>query len=178
MHLKPHPDAYGTAAIGVHVDVERRGPSILALRYRLTGRITEILLPPPRTPGRVDGLWQHTCFEAFLRPSAAKAYYEFNLAPSGQWAAYRFDDHRTGMQAADGMAPPAIQSRFVADAFEVEALLDLAGLAGPDSRLGLAAVIEEKEGLKSYWALEHPPGAPDFHHRDCFTLEVPPPNPA
>ncbi len=46
-----------------------------------------------------------------------------------------------------------------------------------DWKLALSAVIEETDGTKSYWALRHPPGAPDFHHPDCFalTLEAPPP---
>jgi hypothetical protein len=39
---------------------------------------------------------------------------------------------------------------------------------------GLSAIIEEADGTKSYWALAHPPGAPDFHHPDCFILELPP----
>ena len=38
-------------------------------------------------------------------------------------------------------------------------------------QLGLSAVIEELNGHKSYWALAHPPGKPDFHHSDCFTYE-------
>jgi len=38
-------------------------------------------------------------------------------------------------------------------------------------RLGLAAVIEEASGHKSYWALAHPPGNADLHHSDSFTLE-------
>lgn len=37
---------------------------------------------------------------------------------------------------------------------------------------GISAVIEEASGRKSYWALAHPPGPPDFHHPDCFTLEL------
>jgi hypothetical protein len=40
-------------------------------------------------------------------------------------------------------------------------------------QLDLAAVIEERGGRISYWALAHPPGKPDFHHSDCFTLEFP-----
>jgi hypothetical protein len=34
-------------------------------------------------------------------------------------------------------------------------------------------VIEETNGRLSYWALAHPPGKPDFHHSDCFALELP-----
>ena len=47
----------------------------------------------------------------------------------------------------------------------------------PDAplRLGLSAVIEETDGTKSYWALAHPPGKPDFHHKDCFALTLPAP---
>jgi hypothetical protein len=33
-------------------------------------------------------------------------------------------------------------------------------------------VIEETNGAKSYWALKHPPGKPDFHHADGFVLEL------
>jgi len=41
-------------------------------------------------------------------------------------------------------------------------------------KLGLSAVIEERNGRKSYWALRHPAGQPDFHHPDCFALELAP----
>ena len=37
-------------------------------------------------------------------------------------------------------------------------------------RLGLAAVIEASDGTRSYWALRHPAGQPDFHHADAFAL--------
>jgi hypothetical protein len=33
-------------------------------------------------------------------------------------------------------------------------------------------VIEEQGGGKSHWAIAHPPGQPDFHHRDCFAAEL------
>jgi hypothetical protein len=39
----------------------------------------------------------------------------------------------------------------------------------------IAAVVEDVTGACSYWALHHPPGAPDFHHRDAFVLRVEPP---
>jgi hypothetical protein len=41
------------------------------------------------------------------------------------------------------------------------------------ARLGLTAVIEEADGTRSFWALAHPPGEPDFHHPDCILLELP-----
>jgi hypothetical protein len=39
-------------------------------------------------------------------------------------------------------------------------------------RLGLAAITEDTRGGKSYWALAHPSGKPDFHHFDCFAHEL------
>jgi hypothetical protein len=39
-------------------------------------------------------------------------------------------------------------------------------------RLGLSALIEDSDGGKSFWALAHPPGAPDFHHADNFVDEA------
>jgi hypothetical protein len=41
-------------------------------------------------------------------------------------------------------------------------------------RLGLSALIEDKSGGTSYWALAHPPGKPDFHHADSFAYEFSP----
>jgi hypothetical protein len=35
-------------------------------------------------------------------------------------------------------------------------------------------VIEETNGNKSYWALAHPAGKPDFHHADGFAYELSP----
>ena len=51
-------------------------------------------------------------------------------------------------------------------------------LDGAPWRIGLSAVIEERHGRKSYWALAHPPGKPDFHHDDCFAIELPAPSAA
>jgi hypothetical protein len=52
-------------------------------------------------------------------------------------------------------------------------VLDLAFILGPARlRLGLTAVIEQANLAKSYWALAHPPGEPDFHHRDGFALTL------
>jgi hypothetical protein len=33
-------------------------------------------------------------------------------------------------------------------------------------------VVEDYRGRLTYWALEHPPGKPDFHHPDSFAIEL------
>jgi predicted GIY-YIG superfamily endonuclease len=140
------------------------------LRFILTGPVSALRVPPPATPARRDELWRHTCFELFAR--TPNGYVEFNLSPSGEWAAYRFSGYREGMAEWE-TSPPRIQVSRSEHRLDLAAQLQL-----PDrvQAIGLSAVIEELNGTKSYWALRHPPGdTPDFHHPDCFALEVSPP---
>jgi len=163
-----HPDSACDPAIRIDGEVARLRRDRLVLSYVVNGRIGKLRLPPART----DELWQHTCFEAFVRSAAGPGYYEFNFAPSTQWAVYRFAGYRSGMAVATESAAPRIAVRSSARHFALEAVIDLSPLPLP-YRLGLSAVLEETSGRKSYWALAHPPGKPDFHHADCFTLELP-----
>lgn len=168
MHrLLPHPDSPRGAVTSIEVEVTRPRPRALALRYFVSGDIAALLLPRTRPSARADGLWHHSCFEAFL--ANPPGYLEFNFSPSTEWAAYRFDAHRSGIRNA-AIVPPAIGTLIGFDRFELSAELAMPVL-GP---MGLAAVIEEKNGNKSCWALAHPPGPPDFHHDACFALELPP----
>lgn len=129
-----------------------------------------VRIAPPTEPLRADELWQTTCFEAFVRTAPGAGYYEFNLAPSSQWAAYHFTAYREGMALAE-LAPPAIITGANATHLDVDALIYLPASNTP-WRLALTVVIEEANGAKSYWALKHPPGKPDFHHADGFVIDV------
>ncbi len=125
-------------------------------------------MPPQGPARRTDGLWQSTCFEAFVSHGADAAYREYNFAPSSDWAAYDFDAYRAGMRDAPSMVDQSEQWRTEGEfRLEVRALVAL-----PVYRIGLSAVIEERDGTKSYWALRHPPGKPDFHHPDCFAIAL------
>jgi len=173
--LSLHPHSHSLAATQIEVEIACARPDRLMLSYTLTGKISDILMPPVTEPARGEELWRHTCFEAFVRASSSAEYYEFNFAPSTQWAAYRFTTYRTGMRVAAEITAIQIEMESKPDSCTLEAWLDLDRLSGiPRSalwRLGLSAVIEDTSGGKSYWALAHPPGKPDFHHTDCFGLE-------
>ena len=175
--LKLHPESRCDAVTKIEVEVVRPGAGRLRLRYRATGEAGGLRLPPAAVPARADGLWRQTCFEAFLRAMPGGAYYEVNLAPSRLWAAYRFDGYRAGMRPAAGIAEPRIEVRSDDGALELSAALTfdrLPDLPGEGAwQIGLSAVIEEADGRTSYWALAHPPGKPDFHHSDCFVLDLP-----
>lgn len=180
LELTRHPDRPCESVRRIAVEVARRGLARLDLRYVVTGEAAGLVLPPPAAPERTDELWRRTCFEAFIA-GPGEAYCEFNLAPSTQWAAWRFEAYRDGMAPLDMVAAPRIELRRSGDGLGLSAVLDLeaANLPGDEPwRIGLSAVIEESGGRISYWALAHPPGKPDFHHPDCFALELPAPEDA
>ena len=176
--LKLHPDSLCSAVTRIEVEGARSRAGSLALCYFVTGRISDLRMPSVTTGGRTDGLWQHTCFEAFVGTSTGAGYYEFNFAPSTQWAAYRFSGYRSGMHVATEMPAPWIEVRSSREYYTLQASLELDQLSmlprDAGWRLGLSALIEETSGHKSYWALAHPPGKPDFHHCDCFAYELNP----
>jgi hypothetical protein len=182
--LRVHPDTICAAVKQIEVEVARPRPGTLIFTYVITGRIDALAIPPLVSAARTDDLWQHTCFEAFLRIAGGEGYCEFNFAPSTQWAAYRFGGYRAERRNASEIDAPAIAVETGADRYRLRASLNVERLQllAPNreaadgnfaGQFGLAAVIEETSGHRSYWALAHPPGKPDFHHADCFTLEVP-----
>jgi hypothetical protein len=160
---------------GLWVEASRPAPGKLALRYRAEGRIADIKLPAPAKAARTDELWERTCFEAFLREGDDEGYYEFNLAPSTNWQAYRFSGYRKGRREAGEVAKPRIECEVTRSHFELRAAVELGLMARGRGRwrLALSVVIEEIGGAKSYWALAHPPGKPDFHHADGFAFDIP-----
>jgi len=172
--LKLHPGSPSLAATHVEIAVSRPRAGNLVLRYNVTGNIDDLRLASVVAAARADALWRHTCFEAFLRAVPEAGYYEFNFAPSTQWAAYRFSGYRSAMCIATEIDAPRIAVQSAPACYTLQASLELDRLPASASpwRLGLSAVIEDANGNRSYWALAHPPGKPDFHHADCFALEV------
>lgn len=169
--LHPHPDFPSPQGVTLSVDWWLPAEDTLAIAYHVSDSEARILWPAP-AQGRTDGLWQHTCFEAFIGSTSGPAYAEFNLAPSGAWAAYAFDDYRACMRDLSPASDPHING---ADGLWT-ATIPLAGLdalLGPAPwRLAITAVIEATDGARSYWALAHPAGKPDFHQPDCFAARL------
>jgi hypothetical protein len=176
--LKLHPDSLCRAVRQIEVDIARPRPNRLELSYIVTGTMSDILMPPVVAAARSNELWQHTCFEAFVRASSEAGYYEFNFAPSTQWAAYRFNGYRSGRRVADEIDAPLIELYLGPQSCSLRAVFDLTRLPALVREacwhVGLSAVIEDTGGGISYWALAHPPGKPDFHHADSFALELSP----
>jgi hypothetical protein len=168
--LHPHPDTPPASVRGVGVDIVTTAEDLL-LTFTVEGR-EALLLPEWKSPSRADGLWKTTCFELFLAPAGSDSYFEFNYAPSGEWAAYRFDSYRAGMHDLPQIAPPHIERGGPDAGYIIEIDQELDDIPPGACAMGLSAVIEETNGTKSYWALGHSIGPPDFHNRDCFTATL------
>ena len=174
--LKRHPGTSSEAVRGIEARVSWTPDGGLAFTYALKGDLARVRIPPPRPPQRADRLWQHTCFEAFVAVTGEQAYREFNFAPSGEWAVYDFQRFRAGGQSVKEGSAPQITVRSASASLKLNAVVgqDRLPAIAPGARLKLAlcAVIEEESGRLSYWALNHAPGRPDFHHAEAFALEI------
>jgi len=120
-----HPSAHAGAvrSIDAHARVGETGIGVF--RYVLRAEISRVRVPPEKPALRAEGLWKHTCFEAFIKAPAAAAYYELNFAPSRQWAVYHFDAYRQGVSSPDFELSPELSVRRFADRLEVDAAVDL-----------------------------------------------------
>ena len=174
MQLIPHPRSSFPRPLAIECEIFRDVYTI-AVRFTLAGRLDLLVIPETGEQLRRDDLWRHTCFEAFILPAEGEGYHEYNMAPSRAWASYRFSSYRDGME--ESFIEPLIQHvEQETHKLTQLAILDFGDdepLQGP-LKVGLSAVIESSDGSKSYWALAHPDGPPDFHNRDCFVALLPP----
>jgi hypothetical protein len=183
-----HPAVPAEGVQRVAARAQPLGPESLRFQYVLEADPGLVRIPAPvADAGRADKLWAHTCFEAFVGFADSPRYLELNFSPSGHWAAYRFDSYRQGM-APELAAPPGIGLRRAGERLELQADVHLGAswsatrtapaAGGPAGlRIALTAVVEDREGRLSYWALRHPPGRPDFHHPESFSLALELPSP-
>ena len=140
----------------IEVTVDLLSAGKFLFQYKLVGAIDQLVLPEPLLPERSDELWQQTCFEAFV-------------------GAYAFSSNREGMSDLELVDAPHIESSISAGSFELVAEIDLSGLSVLDTavlELALTAVVAEKNGRKSFWALSHASANPDFHNRDSFLHKI------
>ena len=171
-NLVCHPQSPSRCIGAIDVLVENAASGILALTFVLQGDLAGLRIPAARPNRRMDELWLHTCFEAFVMAGDGPGYREYNFSPSGEWAAYAFRDYRQA-EASVHASAPVIRVHQTAQRLALEAEVSFELLPSYRSiRLGLSAVVEAIDGGLSYWALQHRPGKPDFHHADAFALQL------
>jgi hypothetical protein len=155
--LVRHPDAPAGAIHSIEADLDRLPGGAIAT-FRVHGDISKLVIPSAAAPERADNLWRTTCFELFVAGEGSK-YREFNFSPSGQWAAYEFDDCRAGMSNATANVESEIYQTNNALEFSAKVRAEFQNPV----LVGLTAVIEESDGATRYWSTAFAPGKPDFH---------------
>lgn len=155
--LVRHPDTPPGAIQSIEAELERFTDGAVAI-FRVRGDISKLVIPPPAAPERADELWRTTCFELFVSGEGG-SYREYNLSPSGQWAAYAFDNYRSGMR--DASARVELENHLIHNELQLRAKIR-DEFANP-AYVGLTAVIEEADGVIRYWSSAFAPGKPDFH---------------
>jgi hypothetical protein len=175
--LHPHPSTPCEWITALTARVDWLSRDLLVLYYCLEGDIDQLQLPAQQRSGHAEGLWERTCFEAFIRPYGVRSYFECNFSPSSEWAIYGFDDYRQGMRAIEPAQAPKIICRRREGELDADVDVHLSALELPasDLQLAVAAVLQDQSGALSYWALAHPDGKPDFHHSSGFVAALPHP---
>ncbi|MFA6238695.1 MAG: hypothetical protein WC635_15275 [Bacteriovorax sp.] len=122
---------------------------------------------------RITGLWEKTCFELFVKNESGQ-YVEFNFSPNFEWNCFYFNKKGDALSEWSKMRAPATDILFSEDHFLHFSVIkkDLFPDGFFDSEhslsVGITAVIKEKTGALSYWALSHADSRPNFHHFDSF----------
>lgn len=166
--LVPHSDHPPLGVSAIRATLDLRDAHWLRLRWRVEGA-SQVVVPQLAGRRRRDGLWRATCFELFVQVTDETAYAEWNFSPSQAWAAYDFTGYREGMAERKVARPPVGNWRGGSSGLALfDAALSRRDLPSLPVRYGVSAVIEEEGGRKSYWALGHPEGNPDFHDPACF----------
>lgn len=167
-----HPATPCPAIAAVGAKIVQEADHGWTIEFVAVGKPGEIAVPRAAPRVHTDELWKTTCFELFLAQQG-DAYVELNLSPSGAFAAYHFDHYRTGMKVLP-MPAPDIALDIGSERLTMTVRLSEDDLPWDRTgRMGISAVVADKSGCTSYWALAHPPGRPDFHHHDCFALALP-----
>ena len=147
----------------------------LDLQYQLIGNLSEIIVPSSdRVATRQYDLWEHTCFEFFLRLQDTTQYWEFNLSPVGDWNVFGFYDYRQDLTEEKAIQTLPFTVSQTATSLQLNLNLNLDCIIGKERDLDVAitTVVENKAKQLSYWALTHPATAADFHHQDSFVISL------
>ncbi len=171
--LKPFPSG-PRPHLNLKCSIGRRADT-LSLGYSLFGSLADIIIPARAdVPSRKNSLWEETCFEFFIGTGNPGKYWEFNLSPCGHWNVYLFTSYRQGMQEEPAFTSLPFSVRFSPDVLRLSLKLELKKIIPSDQTIEIAvsAVIKDRRGKITYWALKHPGPHPDFHRRESFVVKL------
>lgn len=151
--------------VSIIATLKKRG-SKLYLRYQINDPKKQVVIKNHPKLTRIDGLWNDTCFEFFIRQPSTGHYLEFHFAPkSGAWNVLHFETYRKRSVQEfpwKEIRPLANQSGFSLDLKLVEKIL------GPGPlQFGITSVVVTKDKT-NYFALIHGDKVANFHYPPSF----------
>jgi len=144
----------------------------LKIEYAMSGDLPKLIIPPlSNTPVRIYDLWDHTCFEAFLKRKDSPSYIEFNFAPSGDWNCFFISSYRVNDGEYTPIKKTTINVSHSADRLVLKSAIalnllpnfSLEDFESKKIEIGLSSVVEDKNNQLGYYALVHKRQNPDFH---------------
>jgi hypothetical protein len=171
--LHPFPADRLLPAIEIDGKIDRSGGN-LSIEYQLSGDLTQVEIAPPAPPARKFELWEATCFEFFLGVPSDRDYWEFNLAPAGDWNIFHLDDYRQGLRDELAFTSLPFKVEQQPNSLLLSLEFDLSKIVSVDQSIevSVTTVIKSADGEISYWAVTHCGSEADFHRRDSFTINL------
>jgi len=157
----------------------------LHVNFKVMGDTSTLLMTETQRPQQLlrgTELWKHTVFEFFMGPMSDEFYYEWNFSPALEWDFHAFLQYRqknTIASLANGgilnCTSDKDKNTFILkttiDLSFSETLLWYLNTHQP-LRLGISAVLENKNFELTHFALKHLGNKPDFHNSKTWTQSL------
>jgi hypothetical protein len=170
-----------TQDISITADLTLMSANTAEICFKWIDPKHEIVMPAPKHAGRVVGLWESTCFEAFIQPSpenqpqfvqnltAPVRYYETNFSFDKSWNVFGFTDYRTPTTPTELVEAKILS--FDVQSNQMKTVLQVDGADWRKVSISLCAVVVTRSYGKSYWSFKHADDKANFHHFDSFIIE-------
>lgn len=97
------------------------------------------------------------------------------MSPSRNWNVYVIDAYRqVNMREETEFTQLPFDFEITNEKMSINMSVDINPIIQPemDLDIGIAAIIQKKDGGESYWALAHPTPQADFHTLESFILSL------
>ncbi|MBY0451911.1 MAG: hypothetical protein K2P92_02675 [Bdellovibrionaceae bacterium] len=170
-----------TQDISITADLTLMSANTAEINFKWMDPKGEIVLPEKENAGRIIGLWESTCFEAFIQPApenqpqfvqnltAPVRYYETNFSTAKSWNVFGFTDYRTPTTPTELVEAKILS--YDVQSNQMKIVLQVDGADWRKVSISLCAVIVTRSYGKSYWSFKHADDKANFHHFESFIIE-------
>lgn len=176
LSLKTYPNTNDLSDIRLQADLNLISADSFELNFKWVDLKNEIVFNQVQAAKRQMGLWQHTCFEAFIKPIqdfSTTNYYEVNFSDSGAWNLFHFTNYREPQppQELSKADLVCIDVQKNANGGLAKAIFKIKDANFQQVKISLCAVVVTKTLGTTYWSFKHADSKPNFHHFESFIIE-------